>query len=186
SLAILTEIAIAAISVIFYGFTIEALQTTTRFSGRLSLLVFSVIFLFHYKPATRVNLLSDKFYSVFAVVHGVHLIELLSFVTLSGVKLIPYRLAGGFVAYAFIFAMPLLANAARSGKIESIKFSRIDLAFHVYVWFIFFMTYLPRVLGKLPDAGGAPWEHQLLMGWVLLLLVARVAGALKLNAARNV
>jgi ammonia channel protein AmtB len=103
------EIIIIIIAWVLEGFSISALQTVTRFSGRLSLFLFSAIFLF-YNRSTITAWLSDKFYLLFAVVHGIHLIELLLFVSMSGIKLIPIRVAGGFMAYVYIFLMPLLQS----------------------------------------------------------------------------
>lgn len=59
-LFVLLEIVIAGIAVTTDGFSISALQTTTRFSGRLSLLLFSGIFLLHHKPDTLHSWLSEN------------------------------------------------------------------------------------------------------------------------------
>ena len=73
------EVLIIVIALLFDGYSLNALQTITRFSGRLSLLLFSAIFLFYNRPLIT-EWLSDKFYLLFAVVHGIHLVELLLFV----------------------------------------------------------------------------------------------------------
>src|SRR5687767_13702196 len=82
------EIVIIVIAILYYGFSIVALQTITRFSGRLSLFLFSAIFLLYNKPDTIQTWLSRKFYLLFAIVHGIHLVELLSYAYLSGTILI--------------------------------------------------------------------------------------------------
>src|SRR6188768_2769616 len=106
---LIAQLLIALLALNNYGFTIEGLQATTRFSGRLSLAIFSLIFIcLTYKPEKLSSLLSTRPYHIFAIAHGIHLVELLSFVYLSKPNLIPIRLAGGFVAYIFIFAMPFL------------------------------------------------------------------------------
>ncbi len=167
---LIAELLIAALAVRNYDFDISGLQATTRFSGRLSLLIFSIIFiLLPYHRDKLSNLLSDKFFLIFAIAHGIHLAELLSYIMLSGGNLIPIRVAGGALAYVFIFIMPLLS--------ERISSKRLHLAENIYlfyVWFIFFMTYLPRVQGKLPHVGGSYPEFAILFAWVCVLLVVRI------------
>src|SRR5262245_49415358 len=118
------ELLVALLAINNYGLTLEGLQATTRFSARLSLIVFSFIFLF--LPQGREKLsgfISSKPFHVFAVVHGIHLIELLAYVYLSNANLIPIRLAGGFLAYVFIFAMPFIQGYYETGSISQKKYS---------------------------------------------------------------
>jgi hypothetical protein len=169
------EIVIIFLSFLFEGYSLEALQTITRFSGRLSLLLFSIIFLAYNKSSITVWL-SDRFYLLFAIVHGIHLIELLLFVSLSGIKLIPIRIAGGFMAYAYIFSMPFLQSFRDKRKIPQKIFATLEVIFLYYVWLIFFLTYLPRVQGKLPLAGGTFGEYVALLGWTSTMLGMKLAG----------
>ena len=172
------EVIIIVISLLFEGYSIDALQTITRFSGRLSLLLFSIIFLTYNKPSVTAWL-SDKFYLLFAIVHGIHLIELLLFVSLSGIKLIPVRIAGGFMAYMYIFSMPLLQSFRVQGKILRKTFVTLEVIFLYYVWLIFFLTYLPRVQGKLPIAGGTFGEYVALLGWTSTMLGMKLASLIQ-------
>lgn len=169
------EILIIVVAVSSEGFSLIALQTTTRFSGRLSLILFSAIFLLYNKPSVITIWLSDKFYLLFAIVHGIHLVELLSFVYLSEAKLVPHRVAGGFLAYAFIFLMPMLQYKTQKARLSKKAYSVLQTIFVYYVWLIFFLTYLPRVQGKLPQAGGSFAEHVALLGWVSTLLGIKLA-----------
>src|SRR3954470_7308915 len=90
-LVILAEIAVAALGVNNYGWNVEGLQATTRFSGRLSLFIFSFIFLLYPKDKrVLVFDFSEKFFLAFAVAHGIHLMELLSYVSISETPLVPY------------------------------------------------------------------------------------------------
>jgi hypothetical protein len=164
---------------------LTALQTATRFSGRLSFLLFSVIFLFYFNPLLLRRWLSDRYYFLFAVVHGIHLIELLVYVNLSGIKLIPYRVAGGVVAYIFIFAMPWLAKKNRAGTMTLRTYILLENIYLFYVWFIFFMTYFSRVQGKLPNIGGTFAEHIALFGWVLAVLILHFIMRFWKRIARN-
>src|SRR5882672_1871382 len=134
-LAVGAEIAVAALGVNNYGWSIEGLQATSRFSGRLSLFIFSFIFLLHPGEKSKVSFyLSDGYFLVFAIAHGIHLIELLSYVYLSGIELVPYRLMGGFIAYAFIFLMTLFQQRFEAGKISPKKFNELGLSYLFYVW----------------------------------------------------
>ncbi len=167
---LLFGVALEAIIILFSigseGFTLEALHVTTRFSGRLSLLAFSLILLLYDK---RGVIRLDFAFLLFAVLHGIHLIELISYVSLSGVELIPLRVLGGFVAYAMIFAMPIIESKHQKGKISTKRFHQAEAVFFTYVWLIFFFTYLPRVMGTLPNVGGTFMEHVILFSWIIML-----------------
>ena len=178
------EVLIIVSALLFDGYSLNALQTITRFSGRLSLFLFSAIFLFYNRPSIT-EWLSDKFYLLFAVVHGIHLVELLLFVSLSGSRLIPIRVAGGFLAYAYIFSMPFLQSLREKGKLEVNTFSTLEVVFVYYVWLIFFLTYLPRVQGKLPLAGGSFGEHVALLGWTSTMLGMKLAGLIQFKSKKS-
>jgi hypothetical protein len=173
-LIIIAELLIAILAINNYGFNIEGLQATTRFSGRLSLAVFSLMFiLLTLNRAILSSLLSFKPFHIFAIAHGIHLVQLLSCVYLSKANLIPIRLAGGFLAYVFIFIMPVIQHYFEARKIELKKFTLAENIYLYYVWFIFFMSYLPRIQGKLPNVGGSYGEFVVLMIWVCILMIAR-------------
>jgi hypothetical protein len=168
---LIVEVGIALLAVINYGVTLEAIQALTRFSGRVSLIIFSLIFLFQHHQFIKIkSILSDKYYLVFAIAHGIHLVILLTYVFLSGIPLVPIRLAGGFLAYLFIFAMPWMEIRFQQAKFTSKQFSALTLIYLYYVWLIFFMTYLSRVQGTFPNAGGSYLEHIILLGWASLML----------------
>lgn len=182
SAIVLTELVIVLIAIIMNGITIEALQTATRFSGRFSLLVFSCIFLLHAYPQTLHSILSKQFYLALAVAHGIHFAELGSYIFLSGVKLIPYRLLGGALAYALIMLMPFIQSLREREKIQSSTFSKFETGFAYYLWLIFFLTYLPRLTGSLPSAGGYYYEFVILMSWVVIMLPLRFIGVSKITS----
>lgn len=170
-LVLVAEATIIPLAIINHGQTIEALQAVARYSGRLSLFIFSLIFLFQRDERINVRLLlSEKYYLMFALAHGIHLAELLSYVYFSGNMFNPVRASGGALAYAFIFLMPWLEIQNKNHKISAITFGRIELLYLFYIWLIFFLTYLPRVQGKLPGAGGTYKEHVILLAWVCMLL----------------
>lgn len=170
-IVVIAEMLIAILATQHYGFTLEGLQATTRFSGRLSLAMFSVIFIL--LPSNRkllTRLFTEKAFLLFAVAHGIHLLELLSYVYFSNSVLIPIRLAGGFLAYIFIFALPVLQYYYENEKLSEKKYLIAENIYLYYVWFIFFMSYLPRVQGKLPNVGGSYQEFVTLLAWVCVLL----------------
>jgi hypothetical protein len=171
ALILLLEMLAILLGVITHGWTLEGLQAVTRFSGRVSLAIFSVIFLFYGHPVINVRKwLSDKFFLVFAIAHGIHLFELLSYIYFAQTSFIWYRAIGGVIAYAIIFAMPWIQKQFEEQKITEKQFSQAALIYLYYVWFIFFMTYLPRVRGTLPAAGGSYKEFVLLLGWVSIMM----------------
>jgi hypothetical protein len=170
-LLVIIESALVLLALINHGYTLEALQAVVRYSGRLSLALFSLIFLFHGSEKVRLtNFFSAEYFLLFALAHGIHLVELLSYLYISDAKLIPLRLLGGFVAYLLIFFMPLLSSLEKAGKVSASFFKKAGFVYLFYVWLIFFLTYLPRVQGKLPQAGGSYDEHVLLLGFVCTLL----------------
>lgn len=175
-LVIVAELLIIALGAWNYGVNLQGLQAATRFSGRFSLFIFSLIFLFIHHERINVRvLLSENFYLVFAVTHGIHLAELVTYVSLSGNELIPIRVAGGALAYLFIFVMPYLYQLTRQNKLSASLFAKAELVYAFYLWLIFFLTYLPRVQGKLPNVGGTYQEHVILLGWVGTLLGFKIS-----------
>jgi hypothetical protein len=168
---LIIEVGIALLAVINYGTSLESLQAVTRFSGRASLAIFSLIFLFqNHRHVNVKTILSNQYFLVFAIAHGIHLVQLLTYVYLSGNVLIPVRLEGGFLAYVFIFFMPYVQQLFEKNKISAQAFSTLTLIYLYYVWFIFFMSYLPRVRGTLPNVGGSYSEFVMLLAWVSLIM----------------
>lgn len=176
---ILLECLVAAFAFYHYGQSLEALQAVTRYSGRVSLLIFSIMFLLlPQHESTLERLLSPRPFFIFALAHGIHLVELLTYVYLSGNELIPIRLAGGFLAYALIFAMPFIKGYTQTGKITVGRYKIAQTIYLYYVWFIFFMSYLPRVQGKLVNVGGQYWEFVVLLAWVCMMLGMKLSAIL--------
>ena len=174
-LALIASAAVAILGVTLYGWNIQGLQATTRFSGRLSLGIFIFIFLFHPRRKEFLwSILSSSYFLIFAIVHGIHLAELLSYVMLSGIELVPLRVAGGFLAYALIFIMPWLQYQMDQRKLSEDRFRQISYFYLFYVWFVFFMTYLSRVQGTFPNAGGSYAEHVALMAFVNIILGLKI------------
>jgi hypothetical protein len=104
---------------------------------------------------------------------------------LAQADLIPVRIAGGFVAYLIIFIMPWVQSQYRKGKITTSKMATFENVSLYYIWFIFLMAYIPRIMGKLPNAGGAFIEHLTLFIWVLFILGWRFISQFKGYIVKN-
>jgi hypothetical protein len=171
TLTLVGEILVAGIALGIHGTTIEGLQFVTRYSGRLSLLLFALIFIGQQKNADWLQAaLSPEYFLVFAVAHGIHLIELLSYVYLAGIELVPYRVAGGFIAYSLIFIMPWLHHQFTVQKFSADNYRRMGWVYAYYVWLIFFMTYLGRLRGQFQNAAPEV-EHIIGMAILVVLLI---------------
>ncbi|RAW00703.1 hypothetical protein [Pseudochryseolinea flava] len=168
---VLMECLIILHAIVAYDHATEVWQAIARLSGRLSLLVFSAIFVL--KGSTSSQWLPPRAFFVFAIAHGIHLIELLIYITLSQRELIPIRLAGGFVAYLIVFVMPWIEHQFEKGKLSSSAMEIYENVSLYYIWFIFLMAYIPRVLGKLPGVGGNMIEFITLLGITLAIFVWR-------------
>ncbi len=173
------ELTIIAIAFAIYGWDIEAAQAIARFSGRFSLLIFAILFATGVPLRSRI--LSEYPYTIFAIVHGIHLIELLIYVKLVGRELILYRILGGALAYAMIFAMPLVQLKFTRKQISTRMFLILENTYCYYVWFIFFMAYLPRVTGNHANAGGTFAEHLAFFILTMAILIIRLATIVKMK-----
>jgi hypothetical protein len=177
---LIIEVGVAILAVINYGATLETLKAVTRFSGTVSIGIFSLIFLFQTHRFVKLkNILSEKYFLIFAIAHGIHLLQLLAFIIVSGNELIPIRLAGGMLAYTLIFVMPYIQYLAESGRINESHLKRMNLIYLYYVWFVFFMTYYPRASGSLPITGGTYKEFVILLAWVMFMLGIKISSLIK-------
>jgi methionine sulfoxide reductase heme-binding subunit len=160
------------LALLVFGTTLEGAQAAARWTARVSFLLFALAFvgpswsrLFPSAPARVVAGQEWPFTLAFAGSHLVHLAALLVYVSLRGEGLDPVRLAGGMLGYALLLLV-LFRPAARSWAF-------------FYLWFVFLMTYLPRVRGTLPGAGGAPWTFPLFLSLVVLVLAVRLGASVR-------
>lgn len=177
-LFVLLEVGIVAGAIFVDGFSITTLQTVTRFSGMLCLLLFSAIFLMYNKPEILHAWLSKNYYLLFATVNAIHLAEYLLLLPFSNTHLLYYRVVGGTLAHLFIFSMPIISAYSKAGKIPLQQFSIIETTFLYSVWLFFFLTYLPRVQGKLPSVEGSYAESVALLGWVSTMMGVKLSSSL--------
>jgi len=78
------------------------------------------------------------------------------------------------LAYAMIFIMPLIQQNFHEKKLTEKLFNRATLIYFFYVWFIFVMTYVPRVRGTAQNVGGTYMESVVLLGWVVLMMLFKL------------
>ena len=98
----------------------EAFRISARYSARFSAIMYLLTFNFFIFQANneieKRNL--SRFMLAFAVVHFIHLIFLACNVFLNNIELIPYKLAGGFLAYLMILLFPFFCQQALAIKME--------------------------------------------------------------------
>jgi hypothetical protein len=171
---ILIGIALEALVALFAWTTSETtvgfFQTAARISGRLSLAVFTLLFLYS-TNRNRVTATENAWFVGFAVVHVIHFGFLATFIYLSGVALIPIRLVGGIIAYLLTVVYPIMV--LRNLGDEKLR-SRMREAHLYFVWFVMFMTYLSRVKAEQSWVGGDMAHYQFLFGFVIMLLIGQL------------
>jgi hypothetical protein len=159
--ALLSLLAVAA-AVLAQAPSLEAAQTAARWTARVGFPLFALAFA---RPGlARAGLPCPPerpLFLAFAGSHLVHLAALLTYVLLSEGRPDPVRLLGGALGYAAIILV-----VARPASWSWAAY---------YLWFVFFMTYWPRVLGSLPGAGGDPRTFPVFLAFVALILVVRLA-----------
>lgn len=178
---VLLEVVLVIIIISLYGATDEALQAIARYSGRISLIVFSVIFLFRYRPGNIDVRLLAKPYHVFAVVHVSHLLFLMIHFLTTETGPAVIQLAGGLAGGVFSILMPLAVRWHDLKRMTVRAFKNLELVFHYFLWLTFFMNFYARVNGTLPRLGGAYLESVILLGWVSLMLGMKVTSLLRLK-----
>lgn len=164
---------------------VEWLQATTQYSGRLSLLIFSCLFLAGPGGENMATRHLIKPYHAFAWVHGIHLSEVLSYLVLADITLNPIRLSGGALAYVMILALPFLYDRFKAARLSPAIFLMSERVYHYYVWAIFFLTYLLRVRGMVPAVADSYPEHIMGLGYVSFLLGSRFVTVLMKRRLRS-
>lgn len=158
------------------GDTTLFFQASARLSGRVSLM----FFLFYGIYATRhpsvewdsIPLaIKRQLTKDFAVIHIIHGVFLAIAVKLSGFELVPFRVAGGALAYLMIVLMPFIYHKKLFASFSLLTMQHIYI---FYVWLIFFMTYLSRLRGQTPTATGDMTAYQVLMAITSAFLIWRI------------
>ncbi|MFN2378237.1 MAG: hypothetical protein ABR538_17035 [Candidatus Binatia bacterium] len=182
TLALLLE---AAVAVGGFGWNLDGLQAVTRYSGRVGLLWFALVFsispLHRLRPRewTRLALRRRRQLGLaFGYHHLVHLALVLSYLQASGRDLDPSRAAGGVLGYVLVVAMMLTSSDAAVATFGAHNWRRLHRAGLWYLWVAFLLTYLPRLQGKVENAGGGMAEFTACISLVLAIALLRGAALL--------
>ena len=138
-------------------FEVESLgdvyRLSARYTGRISFGLYIIMFYYFIKEKSKNRLLQNT-YSwgvVFSVLHIIHFIFLSGSVYLNNLPIIPFKLAGGFLAYLAIIIYPFYVK-----KIKRLVF---HLFYFYYVGFVMFMTFLARIRGEFEGAQKSTFHY---------------------------
>ena len=158
----------------------EVFRYAARYSGRLSLLVYLAAIWYYMQSKSQSDLQLDgtrNLTLIFAVLHYIHLFLLLMNVNLNSITLIPYKLAGGVLAYLMILLYPIFFNKFKHKKIA-------HNIYFLYVGFVMAMTYIARMKGDFE--GAAPdLIHKIGLALVLtsmIVFIYKIVRPKKMNA----
>lgn len=158
-----------------YGDTTAFFQAAARLSGRVSLLFFLIYAIYTtVYPSVKEDIeikVKTSLSKDFAIIHVIHWMFLAVAVTLSGFEIVFIRVIGGALAYLMIILMPLVYEKR---LFANRPLPMLENGYIIYVWFIFFMTYLPRILGKVPTATGTMSSYITLMVLTIGFMIWRV------------
>jgi hypothetical protein len=181
-IGILLEIVVLILSYVeANGSTTHFFQAAARLSGRVSLLFFGMLFVYAtvfplVEPGSEPLRLKFIMARNFTIIHIIHFFLLATAVKLSGFELVPTRVAGGALAYLMIVLFPFILKR----KLFTSLSLRWGFHFYLaYVWLIFFITYLTRVLGKASPVTGSMFTYQVLLFIVSILMLWRISFLIK-------
>jgi methionine sulfoxide reductase heme-binding subunit len=182
-------------AVFTYGQSVEAAQAMTRFSARISLFIFALVFtasalhkLFRSQNTAELLRNRRQFGLSFAYSHTIHLLAIVIFLSLSGEKPPMVTVIFGGLAYLFIYAMAFTSNDWSVKKLGVKTWKALHKTGVLYLWFIFFVTYLGRLLpakaGE-PSPGGSKAEFIIAFIVVSAILLLRIAAAISARAGKQ-
>ena len=143
----------------------EIFRLAARFSGRFSLTLYLLCFYFftaEYKRCSDYPI-TKKVMGVFAIVHIIHFIFLVTSIYLNDIPIVISRLAGGILAYLMIVIYPFYIN--------KIQRHWVSLVYFYYVGVVMIMTYVSRVQGAFVGASPEVFHFVALALLFLCLLV---------------
>lgn len=151
-------------------------QATARLSGRVSLLFFAMLMVvatLHptFERSSESFQIKFRLFRDFAILHVIHWFLLATSIWFSGFELVPARLVGGALAYVLVVGMPI---ALRSNLLNEKALGWLQRFYLLWVWFVFFMTYVTRLRGQNPDASGSMVAWWPLLVFTVSIMVWRV------------
>ena len=120
----------------------DIFRYVARYSGRLSLIIYLFCFYQYVCSFERLkNIQNTKTaVSIFCILHLIHFVFLVLSLYFNELPLIPFKIAGGFLAYIFIIIYPLI--------IDKISKSIYHIIYFYYVGIVMLMTYVARIKGE--------------------------------------
>lgn len=146
----------------------DVFRFASRYSGRLSFIVYVVCFYFFsnsFKQGCDLDK-TRKGVILFCVLHLIHFVFLALSVFLNQLPIIPFKLLGGFLAYFLIIAYPFV--------IYRIKKVLYHFLYFYYVGFVMAMTFMARIKGEFQGALPEPFHF---IGLVTVVFVFILFGA---------
>ena len=140
----------------------DIFRYVARYSGRLSLIIYLFCFYQYVCSFERLkNIQNTKTaVSIFCILHLIHFVFLVLSLYFNELPLIPFKIAGGFLAYIFIIIYPLIIN--------KISKSIYHIIYFYYVGIVMLMTYIARIRGEFIGAEPELFHYVAL----ILLLIA--------------
>tara|TARA_X000000368_G_C22830614_1_gene623165 strand:- start:93 stop:686 length:594 start_codon:yes stop_codon:yes gene_type:complete len=140
----------------------DIFRYVARYSGRLSLIIYLFCFYQYVCSFERLkNIQNTKTaVSIFCILHLIHFVFLVLSLYFNELPLIPFKVAGGFLAYIFIIIYPLIIN--------KISKSIYHIIYFYYVGIVMLMTYVARIKGEFIGAEPELFHYVAL----IILLVA--------------
>jgi methionine sulfoxide reductase heme-binding subunit len=179
-------------ALVAYGQTVEALQAMTRFTARISLLIFALVFsasalhkLFRSEMTAELLRNRRQFGLGFAYSHTVHFMAIVLFLKASGNQAPALSLIFGGLAYLFTYLLAFTSTDWSVRKLGAKIWKRLHKAGVFYIWFIFFITYLRRFLPAKPGEpgpGGSKTEFLVAFILVIAILILRLSAVLSVRA----
>ncbi len=143
----------------------EVLRLSARYSGRLSGVLFLVVFYLYVTPLPNKMESGSPFMNylkVFTILHLIHFGFLAGNVWINDITLIPVKLAGGSLAYLMIILAPWVFQKLKVW---------MQLVYFYYVSLVMIITYLARAKGDFEGAEPS-LLHWIFIGTYLLACVA--------------
>lgn len=124
----------------------EVFRHAARWSGRLSLVVYLLAFhVFATSFRRKAMGLAQRMIILFCVLHFIHLGFVGLNIRLNHIPLVPYKLAGGALAYAMILVYPFLVDRVKE-KVAT------HLIYFYYVGTVMAITIVARIRGDFEGA----------------------------------
>ena len=195
--SIVTTLIIVALvwAFVSYGQTVEAAQAFTRFTARISLTVFVFVFTasalhrFFRSDFTAALLKNRRQLGLaFAYSHTVHLVAIITYLTMIHRTPSPTAFIFGGLAYLLLYLMALTSNDAAVRKLGAKNWKRLHTVGIFWLWFIFFTTYLMRLTPSAaanPRPGGTRTEFIVGLLIIVAIMALRIAAAVAVKTSRK-